>query len=208
MDTIEAIDYCEKNNIEGCFVECGVFSGTQEIKICNYILDNNCKPRDIYMYDTFSGLVQPDDNDFTIPNNKSNVRYNVNQTRHIWETHKEKCGENWYECSLEQVKINVENTNYPKSFLHYIKGDVLNTLKNDIPFKIAILRLDTDWYKSSKFELEKLYPNVVKNGVIILDDYYLWNGQQKATDEYLKENNIDKKIIQKKDRPQIGQFLK
>ena len=210
MDTIDAIKYCEKNNIEGCFAECGIFEGCQEIQLCKYILDNNCKPRDIYMYDTFNGNTKPGNNDFTIPDNRSNVNYNKYNTIRTWETHKKYYNKNWCECSLENVKNNIENTNYSKEYLHYIKGDILETLKinNNIPSKIAILRLDTDWYESSKFELEKLYPNVVENGVIIFDDYYLWNGQQKATNEYLEENNIDKKIIRNKERQQIGQIFK
>ena len=62
----------------------------------------------------------------------------------------------------------------------------METLQNNenIPDKIAILRLDTDWYESSKFELETLYNNVVSGGVIIFDDYYHWDGQRRAVDDF------------------------
>jgi len=73
----------------------------------------------------------------------------------------------------------------------------MNTLqnKNNIPEKIAILRLDTDWYESSKIELEKLYDNVVHGGLIIFDDYYHWEGQRLATDEFFKKRNLHYNFI-------------
>jgi len=52
------------------------------------------------------------------------------------------------------------------------------------------LRLDTDWYESSKYELEQMYDNVVSGGVIIFDDYYHWNGQRKATDDFFASKNL------------------
>ena len=55
---------------------------------------------------------------------------------------------------------------------------------------IAILRLDTDWYESSKNEIEKLYKHVVPGGVIIIDDYYHWAGQKQAIDEFILNNNF------------------
>ena len=91
----------------------------------------------------------------------------------------------------------------------FIKGDVMETLKDETTLpkeKIAILRLDTDWYESSKYELEQLYHRVVDGGVIILDDYFQWDGQRRATDEFLKEKNI-KKIIKRNNR-QTGWFIK
>jgi len=62
--------------------------------------------------------------------------------------------------------------------------------KTKIPEKIAILRLDTDWYESSKYELEQMYDNDVSGGVIIFDDYYHWDGQRRATDNFFKSRNI------------------
>lgn len=84
----------------------------------------------------------------------------------------------------------------------------METLKEKkyIPDKISVLRLDTDWYESSKFELEKLYPNVVDGGVIILDDYFHWDGQRRATDEYFQENNIKKTIF--RNNKKTGFFIK
>ena len=103
----------------------------------------------------------------------------------------------WCYYPLENVKARLKRTRYPENMLHYIVGDVMNTLNdaNNIPDNISILRLDTDWYESSKFELVKLYPNVVKGGIIIFDDYLHWDGQRRATDDFFKENNIQFRFL-------------
>ena len=89
----------------------------------------------------------------------------------------------WCYTPLEKVQNRLNSTGYSQSNLHYVVGDVMETLKDKtkIPEKIAILRLDTDWYESSKYELEQMYDNVVSGGVIIFDDYYHWDGQRRAT---------------------------
>ena len=57
------------------------------------------------------------------------------------------------------------------------------------------MRLDTDWYESSKYELEQLYDNVVSGGVIIFDDYNHWQGQRKATDDFFKKIGIEYNFV-------------
>ena len=72
--------------------------------------------------------------------------------------------------------------------IYFIKGKVEETLnvKQNIPDKISLLRLDTDWYSSTKKELEVLYEKVSPGGVIIIDDYGHWGGAKKAVDEFFK----------------------
>ena len=74
-----------------------------------------------------------------------------------------------------------------------IKGEVEKTLKisENLPTKISLLRLDTDWYESTKIELEALFPLLSKNGILIIDDYGYWKGSKKAVDEYFKDKNIN-----------------
>jgi len=67
---------------------------------------------------------------------------------------------------------------------------VENTIPKTLPDKIAILRLDTDWYESTYHELIHLYPKLVIGGILIIDDYGCWNGSKKAVDTYFEENNI------------------
>jgi O-methyltransferase len=58
------------------------------------------------------------------------------------------------------------------------------------PEVIALLRLDTDWYASTKHELLHLYPRLTQSGVLIIDDYGHWQGARKAVDEYVEENRL------------------
>ena len=207
MDTRESLLYCNKNKIKGCYVECGVMAGMHPIIACNTVLKHNLDIIDIYMFDTYEGLTRPGQYDYST---KDPV-YHMDNKKVIeeWESHQ--TGENtskWCYCSLEDVKKNVYETNYPKDKLHFIKGDVKKTLleEQNIPDKISVLRLDTDWYESSKFELEKLYHKVVEGGIVILDDYFHWDGQRRATDEFFQENNIKKEIF--KNNKQTGYFIK
>lgn len=74
---------------------------------------------------------------------------------------------------VDKVRVNIFNNCKDIKNIKLIKGDVLKTLlvNDNIPNKISILRLDTDWYKSTIIELEILFPKLVKNGVLIIDDY-------------------------------------
>jgi O-methyltransferase len=191
MDGVDAIRYILANNIEGDIVECGVESGNFEYIWIQELLKQG-KVRDLYLYDTFGGLVQPTNYDYTCENA---VLYKMssNEVYEFWK--KSKINENtnnWCYTPLEAVQKRLRETGYAQDKLHYIVGDVLNTLqdKSNIPEKISILRLDTDWYESSKFELEQMYDNVVPGGVIIFDDYYHWDGQRRATDDFFASKHL------------------
>ena len=157
----------------------------------------NNKVRDIYLYDTFGGLVKPSKYDYTRQDSKI-YQMNKEEVYNKWKKHiiDEKINE-WCYTPLEKVQNRLNSTGYPKNNLHYIVGDVMETLKDKskIPEKIAILRLDTDWYESSKYELEQMYDNVVIGGVIIFDDYYHWDGQRRATDDFFSSRNINYKFV-------------
>ena len=172
-----------KNNIEGDFVECGVWQGGNLIlsqKIFNKFSNN----KKIYGYDTFSGMSEP--TNFDIDYRNKSVKNMLEETKKI---NKEK--NIWAFVNKETVTKNLES----ELSVHNIKlieGDVKNTLKNKInlPQKISILRLDTDWYESTKIELEELYPLLQKNGFLIIDDYGHFKGARKAVDEYFEKIGI------------------
>jgi O-methyltransferase len=196
MDGANAINYILKNNINGVIIECGVESGDFEHIWINELMKNNAV-RDIYLYDTFGGLVKPSVYDYTCKDAKLYSMDN-NQVYKTWEKHIIDDKTNgWCYTPLKKVQDRLNSTGYPQDKLHYIVGDVMETLKNEsnIPEQIAILRLDTDWYESSKYELEQLYNNVVIGGVIIFDDYYHWDGQRRATDDFFKSLNIEYKFV-------------
>jgi hypothetical protein len=90
----------------------------------------------------------------------------------------------WCIASVENVRKNIVSTGYPENRIHLVKGKVEDTVPQQAPEKIALLRLDTDWYESTKHEMEHLYPRLAPNGVLIIDDYGHWKGAKEAVDEY------------------------
>jgi O-methyltransferase len=196
MDGANAIKYILENNIKGVIVECGVGDGNFEHIWINELLKNNVV-RDIYLYDTFEGLDEPTEHDYTC---KDAILGNMNKADvyNNWKSQKITDRINgWCYTPLDKVKDRLNSTGYSQNNLHYIVGNVMETLKDktNIPEKISILRLDTDWYESSKYELEQMYDNVVIGGIIIFDDYYHWNGQRKATDDFFKNRNINYQFV-------------
>jgi O-methyltransferase len=75
--------------------------------------------------------------------------------------------------------------NYPRELVSFHKGMIEDTPLDELPQSIAILRLDTDFYSSTRWELQHMYPLVEAGGVVIVDDYGSWQGSAKATDEFL-----------------------
>jgi hypothetical protein len=88
------------------------------------------------------------------------------------------------------VKNNLYSTGYPRENIIFIKGKVEETIPAVIPDKIAILRLDTDWYESTYHELLHLFPRLSVHGVLILDDYGCLKGAKRATDTYFNEHGV------------------
>ena len=182
MNDFNVIDYILDSNIQGALVECGVQSGKIE-KIWIDRLKRRNTARDIYMYDTFAGLTEPSEKDVGISNGMSSEDVLLE-----WRRHNVNDVNTWCYCPLGKVMSDLYQLDYSSERLHFIKGDVRQTLldQNNIPEKIAVLRLDTDWYDSSKLELERMFHCLVPGGVLILDDYFYWKGQKDATDEFFK----------------------
>jgi O-methyltransferase len=90
-----------------------------------------------------------------------------------WERHKfaDERGSDWCYCPIYEVRRTVLRTGYPKRNLRFVKGLVENTIPGEMPECIAMLRLDTDFYSSTKQELTHLYPRLSRGGVLIVDDY-------------------------------------
>lgn len=93
----------------------------------------------------------------------------------------------WCEAGLEDVQTNLWSTGYPRERIHFCKGKVEDTIPDTLPENIALLRLDTDWYESTRHELEHLFPNLAAQGVMIIDDYGHWQGSKQAVDEYFAD---------------------
>jgi hypothetical protein len=179
---IEAVKYVEKFNIEGDIVECGVWKGGSMMAVAETLKQNNNFERTLYLYDTFEGMSEPTEHDKTFYGETAADALNAGLD-------KEK-NLIWAYSSLETVKAGMRTTGYPELKIKYVKGKVEDTIPNTLPQKIAILRLDTDWYESTLHEMIHLYPLLVKGGVLILDDYGHWEGAKKAVNEYLEKYNV------------------
>jgi O-methyltransferase len=174
-----ATKFVVANEIPGDLVECGVWRGGSCMMMASTLLSLGVKDRRIVLFDTFEGMTAPTDRD--------RDRIGTDAKAKWVETNE---GRNWCAASLEDVKENLSSTGYPESRLEYVKGRVEDTLPNAPVDKIALLRLDTDWYESTRAELIHLYPRLVQHGVVLFDDYGHWEGSREAVDEYLAEKKI------------------
>ena len=166
--------------IEGDLVECGVFKGGNILGMAEFLHTNNINNKTIFAYDTFTGMTEPSEKDFA---------YGGAHASDLLHLDEVKCA-----ASLNDVKNNISsNTSYDCTKIRYIKGDIRQTLKdkNNLPEKISLLRLDTDFYDSTKIELEVLYPLMSKNSILIIDDYGHWQGCRDAVTEFFKDKPID-----------------
>jgi O-methyltransferase len=196
MDGHMASNHVINNNIQGAFVECGVYTGNLENAWISDLLRTG-QIRSIYLYDTFKGSTRPGEHDYTHPDAQLFTMTN-SEVLAMWTANIiDETTNGYFYAPLEQVQARLNATGYPDYLLRYVVGDVMQTLSDpdNIPNEIAILRLDTCWYESSKYELEQLYDKVVGGGIIIINDYYQWNGQRKAVDEFLQSRNIVVDII-------------
>lgn len=179
---IDAVKYVVKNRIDGAMVECGVWKGGSTMAMALTLKLLGAENRDLYLYDTFSGMSAPSDADISIHGHHAHEKFC-----------RARISENasaWCLSPLDEVKENMFSTGYQKERIHFIKGKVEDTIPKDVPKEIALLRLDTDWYESTRHELTHLFPRVTRNGVLIIDDYGHWEGARKAVDEYISDNNI------------------
>ena len=190
---INAIKFIKNENIDGDFVECGVWKGGNLI-IYNKLNDEYNLNKKIFAYDTFSGMSEPSIHDKNVNNVDAQREWENNK-----KTDKINLSFNCYS-NLQEVKKNIidnSSTRDPLKNLNFIEGKVEDTLKlqKNLPDKISILRLDTDWYESTKAELEILYPKLSKNGILLIDDYGHWKGARKAVDEFFNDKNVTKHYI-------------
>jgi len=151
-------------------VECGVWRGSQPILARAYIEVNGYRPRQYWLYDTFSGMPMPGPYDVTIQGYTA--------------THKP---QDWLSVSREEVAHNFATRGLmDDEQVMLMAGQVEKTLldPHNLPERICYLRLDTDFYTSTKASLEALYPLLESGGALVIDDYGWWQGAQRATDEY------------------------
>jgi lipopolysaccharide biosynthesis glycosyltransferase len=180
LATIDATEYVIARGVPGAFAECGVWRGGSVLAMVLSLQAAGVDDRDVYLFDTFEGMTAPtaeDTSAFHAP------------AAEEWET----AGEDRAYGDLfgrdtfgeGQVRRLLHATGYPPERIHLVRGPVEQTLPAAAPDGLALLRLDTDWYESTRHELEHLYPRLATGGVLIVDDYGHWEGARKAADEHL-----------------------
>jgi hypothetical protein len=175
---VRAADYVLRAKIPGAFVECGVFRGGSTMAVMLALMEHDVTDRDFYLYDTFTGFPLPDEVD----------RYYDGRSA-IEEWHEKKRSESesgWLVSTLEETRANVVSIGYPPERMTFVKGMVEDTIPNVAPKQIAFLRLDTDFYVSTRHELIHLYERIAPGGVLIIDDYGAFQGARKAVDEFFE----------------------
>ena len=179
---IQAVRHVSAAGISGDIVECGVWRGGSMMAAARTLIECGDQTRALYLFDTFEGMSAPTGKDVSIDGQSAEVlltRQDKSDSRSAWCL-----------ATIEDVKLGMSSTWYPADRIRYIRGKVEDTVPGNAPDKIAILRLDTDWYESTKHELENLYPRLSPGGVLIIDDYGHWKGAREAVDEYLKSKGI------------------
>jgi hypothetical protein len=175
-----AVEYVVARSIDGAFVECGVWRGGSMMAVALTLLRLGITDRDLFLFDTFEGMTEPGEED---------VRQGGESASELLERVGRDSGY-WAIASIEEVRAALFSVGYPKARIHFVKGNVEETLPAEAPTDVALLRLDTDWYASTKHELIHLYPRLPLGGVLIIDDYAYWRGARQAVDEYVAENEL------------------
>ncbi len=171
---VRAVRYIDRHRVGGAFVECGVWRGGSMLAVARTLGDLGRRDRDLHLFDTFSGMPDPGVEDIRrkdgVPARDLLRGPGEDHTRAV--------------ASIEDVRATMTSSGYPADHIFYVPGKVEETIPGRAPERIALLRLDTDWYSSTRHELEHLYPRLAVGGVLIIDDYGWWEGARRAVDEY------------------------
>jgi len=172
--------------IDGDIVETGVWKGGTLILVKKILEDCNVKKK-IIGFDTFEeGFQKPGELD-------KKIRYGFKEKGNLYnKTFNYKKFET---SSLTNTLSNIRKNCKDVEELYLIKGKIEDTLEKENIKKISLLMLDTDYYESTKFALEKLYDKVSQNGIIYIDDYGNWKGAKQAVDEFFKKKKINPFLI-------------
>jgi len=173
------VQHVISRGLTGAIVECGVWRGGSMCAVAQTLLSLGRTDVDLYLFDTFEGMPAPTDRD-------------VRRTGESAQSLLEQEADNGMSllrarAGIDYVRDVLHSTGYPAERTHLIKGMVEDTIPGSAPGEIALLRLDTDWYESTKHELQHLYPRLALGGVLIIDDYGWWRGAGEATDEFFSE---------------------
>jgi O-methyltransferase len=178
----QAARYVVQAQIDGDIVECGVWRGGSSMLAALALRELGAERR-IWLFDTYEGMPQPSSRDRQWSGERAADRLAV-QERIPGAVN------DWAFATLDDVRRQMASLDYPPELLNFVKGRVEELIPLQCPAKIALLRLDTDWYESTLHELEHLWPRLSVGGVLIIDDYGHWQGAREATDEFFAAQGI------------------
>ena len=172
-----AVHHIVGMNLPGSFVECGVWRGGSAMIAMLTLKQLGHANRPFYLLDTFDGMTEPGERDVDHHGQSAQVLMQASAAERTQSIY-------WAYAGIDEVRANLQKVDYPSHLLHIVKGDVRETLPGVEPGAIALLRLDTDFYDSTLMELRYLYPKLVDDGILLIDDYGHWQGAGLAVDEY------------------------
>lgn len=170
----DAVRHAVAAGVPGDIVECGVWRGGSMMVIASTLHDLGVHDRDLYLFDTFTHMPFPGEEDVDVFGRAAADYYDEASEAEAFRY-----------LPLDAVKEALASTGYPTARMHFVQGLVEETIPAQAPDQIALCRLDTDWYESTAHEMEHLYPRVVPGGMVLIDDYGHFQGAKKAVDEYL-----------------------
>jgi hypothetical protein len=174
---IEAVRYLTRRRVPGAIVECGVWRGGSMMAAARTLLSLGDTTRELYLFDTFEGMPPPGEHDVDHRGRTARAELAKSSPKDPSSI--------WCYATLAEVEQALISVGYPRDRIHFVQGKVEDTVPSRAPNEIALLRLDTDWYESTKHELDHLYPRISRGGVLIVDDYGYWAGARRATDEFI-----------------------
>lgn len=177
----------ERKKIKGSFVECGVCKGGSSL-VMAFVASKARSHRKIWLFDSFEGNPEPIEIDGALAK----------------QCAKGKAQGRLLPIGMNLASLNEVNELFFKKFslskdeIIIKKGWFQDTLPvyNSQIGEIAILRLDADWYESTKCCLENLYDHVIEGGYIIFDDYNYFPGCKIAVDEFIDKRNLKANLIE------------
>ena len=176
LNNLAAVDHVVRNSIAGAIVECGVWRGGSAMAMALRLAQLNDTKRKIWLFDTFSGMPRP--GEFDTKDGKQKALSTFEKLAVSDDA------SDWCYADEQDVRKNMFSTDINRENVVFVKGKVEDTIPKSCPEKISLLRLDTDWYLSTKHCLENLFPRLSKGGILIIDDYGSWDGAKRAVDEY------------------------
>ena len=176
-----AVNNIVDNDIPGSIVECGVWRGGSSM-LAALTLMRRGAARQLVLFDTFTGMTKAGEADLDVHGDHADALMAGEKGPEVAALVRAEAG-------LEDVRKALTSTGYDMRLVRFVEGDVRETLVRTQTLRIALLRLDTDFYDSTLAELQHLYPRLESGGIMIIDDYGHWQGAKRAVDEYFDDPN-------------------